>query len=143
MATISEMFVNIGANTDGFEREISQMQRQFNRMARDMERGTSGINREFANMSPQVQSSFKKMKEAMETNRDKMKQFRGQQMEVTASFYDMALGAKEFQGTTGEFMDSIKDLGATQKKITEQMAANNQIALAGYYQQVGALLNAS
>jgi hypothetical protein len=140
MATIAEMFVNIGANTDGFEREIGQMERQFNRMSRDMQRGTRAINREFENLTPQARETFTRMRTDMEASREGMRDFQRQQMEVQAAFYDLTSAAGDFSDSNGDYIQALTDLGNRQRQITEQMQANNRFAVNSFHRMVGTML---
>jgi phage-related protein len=117
---------NSAAMTDA----VGQQYDRLGRRIREVYRGTSP---EAQRMSSEMRSAFAQQRVAMSGLRDDM-------IGVQYGYFQMARGARDYQGTNEEFMSGIEAMGKKHKKINDQMMANNEMAKMSFYQSVGAML---
>lgn len=62
---------------------------------------------------------------------------------VEYGFYRLARAGQEFAGTTDDLMNSLRDLGAEQRRINDEMINNNMRLRASIYQTAATMMNMS
>ncbi|MBH0176260.1 hypothetical protein IHV09_22135 [Fictibacillus sp. 23RED33] len=92
-----------------------------------------GMSEESARMNQEMRSAFTDMKTGMQNHVQ-------DQIKVQYGYYKMAKGAKDYTGSTGEFIGEIEKLGKTQKAINDQMMKSNDMLKMSYFQTVGSML---
>lgn len=140
MATISEMFVEIGADASEFQREAQRMQTQMSGLGNDMRNMAASMGTSTAQMSRNFRDMSSEMREAYRAQTESMRPFREQQREVEFGFFNMARGMQNYQGTTREFMGELLEMGNTQRRVNDSMMAADRMRLTGFIQGVATML---
>lgn len=99
-------------------------------------RTLKGMSAESVGMYNEMKSAFTKQKETMMGFADDM-------VKVKYGYFQMAQGAKDYTGTTDEFMSGIQKLGKEHKTVTENMIKNNELMKTSFFNTIGTMLNRS
>jgi seryl-tRNA synthetase len=121
MATIAEMFVDIGADASQFDRETKEMQTQMKGMQSEMKTMAQAMGTSSTQMTKDWQSMSNEMKMAMKASQESLKPFKQAQQEVQFGFFKMAQGMKDYQGTNAQFMNDVLAMGKAHKTATANM----------------------
>lgn len=140
MATIAEMFVDIGADASQFERETQRMQQDMRGLQSDMRTMAADMGTSSAQMGRDWQHMSNEMKNAFRDAQTKMLPFKKKQQEIKYEFFQMARGMKNYSGTNKQFMSDLEALGKKHKKITEDMMRANEMQKTGFITGVAAML---
>lgn len=140
MATIAEMFVDIGADASQFERETKNMQSQMRGLQGDMRTMAADMGTSATQMGKDWRQMSTEMKDAFKGAQEKLKPFKQAQQEVQYEFFKMSQGMKDYKGTTNEFMSELEGLGKRHKTATENMMKNNDMLKMGFIQNVATML---
>ncbi|MEN1938979.1 tail length tape measure protein [Paenibacillus sp. 102] len=97
----------------------------------------------YNSMSEQQRMMADEMKEAYKEQAQEMLKYQGKMMEVEHGYFRLAQSAKDYRGSTADFMEEVKRLGAEQKKLNEQMLEANEMAKLSIMQTAGAMMNMS
>lgn len=137
MATVGQLIVKIGANIRQFTSKMQEAGKQMretadqvsgsaNRMAQNTEQATTRTGRAMTAAAQQA----KQMREAMKKAEQAVRQ----------DFESLSASASQYSGKTKEFMGSLEELGLKQKKITDQMIANNEAMKTSFLQSTAAIM---
>lgn len=124
---------------------------------RDIQRETNNVlreahylNREFgiqgarmSELSDESRAMMRSMQQDWHMQRLNANKYRDELVKVKYGYHELNKSAADYNGTTRQFMREVKALGATHKKVTDQMLADNDRQKASMLQQVGTLLNRS
>lgn len=141
MATVAEMFVEIGADASGFEAETQQVQNELKATQEQMRQMASmmGVS------TVQMQSDWKNMSNAMKSEligaAESLQPLKQAQMEAQHGFRRMAMESSTFRGTTSEFINDAIQMGAQYKKATDALINGNRMGMASMLQQIGMMNN--
>jgi phage-related protein len=139
MATIAEMFVDIGADASQFEREANDMQKQMGGLQSEMRTMADTMGTSSTKMAQDWKAMSAEMQSAMRANTEKMKPFKQAQQEVQYGFFKMAQGMKDYQGSTGDFMTELEAMGKKHKTATDNMLKNNDAAKMSFIQSIAVM----
>ena len=140
MATIAEMYVDIGADATEFERETKRMQREMASLEKEMRSMSQNLSADASYMSNSWRQLSKEMRAAFAEQKAKLAPFKKQQQEVQYEFFKLAQSMKEYKGTTAEFMAELEQLGKRHKKITDEMLKNNDIAKMSFIESIATMM---
>jgi hypothetical protein len=138
--TLADLFVSIGADTTGFDREMRQMQREMATATTDMRRYAGGFTSSFGSIGPKTQELKARMMEWHATSKTAMSGFKEDMAGVQLKFLDMAQGMKDFKGSNDEFLHGLEKLGKEQKTITDNMMKQNEAMKLGFIQGIATML---
>lgn len=96
-----------------------------------------------AEAAESVEDYREQVRKAFQQQREAMKPLLEEQRKNEKAWIDMARAAKEYTGSTREFIQEVYNMGKADKAVTDQMMKNNELAKAGFLQSVGAMLNRS
>jgi len=131
---VNNQLGNIGNNMNDVGTRMNRtMSQQMNYMA-------NRVTRHARYMSAEAQAMAREMSEAYRAQSRSMLQYEEQLLGIEYAFFRAAQASGEYQGTNQQFMDNLQELGNTQRQINDQMMASNQLALAGIYSSVAALM---
>ncbi|SPT98429.1 TMP repeat-containing protein [Lysinibacillus capsici] len=131
---VNNQLGNIGSNMNDVGTRMNRtMSQQMNYMANQ-------VTRHSRYMSAEAQAMAREMSEAYRAQSRSMLQYEEQLLGIEYAFFRAAQASGEYQGTNQQFMNSLQELGNTQRQINDQMMASNQLALAGIYSSVAALM---
>ena len=102
----------------------------------DFKRGMRGVDKEFHALEREMRAMSRAFKIA---EMQAMMPFRKELMHVEKKFFDMAA----YTGTNRQFMRSITELGAEQKRITDNMINANKSVAKSMMETAGQMLNMS
>lgn len=139
MATIAEMFIDIGADASQFEREAADMQKQMGGLQSEMRTMANEMGTSSTKMAQDWKAMSAEMQAAMRANTEKMKPFKQAQQEVQYGFFKMAQGMKDYQGSTGDFMGELEAMGKKHKAATDNMLKNNDAAKMSFIQSIAVM----
>jgi phage-related protein len=94
-------------------------------------------------MDAATRTAFNAMATMYTDQRTKMQGFNRDQMQNKMGWIQLTAEAKNYQGTTAQFMAQVVALGAKEKAINDARMKANQMGLMGIIQQVGAMANLS
>lgn len=105
-------------------------------LGRRIRRTYQGTSKEAQAMSQEMQTAFRAQSVAMRGSRDDM-------IKVQHGYFKMAQGSKAYVGTNKQFMQSVTQMGAEHKRVTESMMKSNDLAKMSFFQSVGQMVNMS
>ena len=94
-------------------------------------------------MDAATKTAFNSMVAMYNDQRTKMQGFNRDQMQNKMGWIQLTAEAKNYQGTTAQFMAQVVALGATEKAINDARMKANEIGKLGILEQVGAMANLS
>ncbi|MGE7864526.1 hypothetical protein ACQKOA_26440 [Bacillus mobilis] len=94
-------------------------------------------------MSNESRAMHAEMKQGYMQSRMAQLAFINDQVKVKYGYYQLSQSAKNYQGTTQEFMGTVKQLGAEQKRVKEEMMKANEMGKLAMIQQAGTMMNMS
>lgn len=118
---------------DNVSRPLKNMQRSFDYFSKTAEMGIGALTDETKKMAQELRAANKK-------SRDSLYLFRNEMIKVEHGYLKLTEAADKYAGRTGDFMDEVVKLGKQQKKITDQMIANDDRAKRSFVQSIGTLL---
>jgi SLT domain-containing protein/phage-related protein/uncharacterized protein YoxC len=123
-------------------REMNQLARNANEATKEMNRMNQEMNQmQGANQHlAETQRRMNEMQQAINEQRKAMQQFRQQQQDLNYAFFELTRRSKEFTGTNQEFINQLQELGKRQKKLTDEMLKQNELAKQGFFQTISAML---
>lgn len=92
-----------------------------------------GMSEDTIRMQQEMKDAFANMKAGMQGHIE-------DQIKVQYGYMKMAQSAKDYKGSTDEFLGEVEKLGKTQKKINDEMMKSNDMLKMNHYQTVGAML---
>ncbi|MGM7723749.1 phage tail protein [Metabacillus sp. Hm71] len=117
---------------------------RFTKPMKDMEKATATMSAVTSSALGQVTSKTEAMSreiyEAFSSSKETMRSFKDAQIEVAHGYLQLTKNADQYLGKTGEFINQIEALGKKNKKITDQMVAQNEIYKMSFYESVGDIL---
>lgn len=122
MAGNGSVIVRVGANTTQFEAAMNRVQNSMYKVRQ-----------------ASLQLS-QKMREAMLNQAKALEDLKVKQLEIQGQWLDMALEAKNYTGTSAQFIKEVEAMGKAHKKVTDEMMARNELAKMSFIQSVGAML---
>ncbi|KKB34648.1 hypothetical protein [Bacillus thermotolerans] len=129
IASLRRQLVNVRVQTQyesfGYEAETAKYQRFY--------RGTS---EEARRMSQEIRNAFAQQREAMRGVRDDL-------IKAEYGYFKLAQSAKDYTGTSQQFMAQVAAMGAAHKKATDNMIKNNELMKISLIQTAGTMLNMS
>lgn len=140
MATIAEMFVDIGADASQFEREANNMQGQMRGIQSEMRAMAATMGTSATQMANNSRYMSDEMRQAYRAQAEAMRPFRQAQQEVEYGFFQMAQGMDSYTGSTGEFMSELTEMGNRQRQVTNQMMDANNMARTSFIRTVATML---
>lgn len=155
MAADGSVIIDTRLSTGNLQRDVQNVNNQLGNIGRNMNDVGTRMNRTMSQqmnymanrmtrharyMSAEAQAMAREMSEAYRTQSRSMLQYEEQLLGIEYAFFRAAQASGEYQGTNQQFMDSLQELGNTQRQINDQMMASNQLALAGIYSSVAALM---
>ena len=129
MASLGEISVALGIDISDLKKALKEARR-----------GVNGFGREMDELGRTSQRLSDKMKAAYAEQRENFKKYRLEQLKIEEKFYDVAKASKSWKGTTDSFLAELQNLGKQQKKITDEMMKQNDMAKTGFMQGVGEML---
>lgn len=138
--------IEITAGSQQAERQLSGFEGRVRRTARIVRRVSDGMTgfrtttRDIQQMSAETQRMHNEMRQAQTKTRQNMMKFREDMIKVQYGYHKLAEGASEYVGTNKDFMNEIAALGQRDKKIKEEMMANNDHMKASFFKSVGAMM---
>lgn len=143
----NQLTVRIGANITEFQRSIGQVQSTAQGVSKEFGKTFGNLNKAFTPIATSIKGvsdatleMANKMKTAYDGQKEKMKSFQVEQMAIKSQFYDLADSAKNYGGTTKEFMSEVETMGKKHKAVTDNMLKNNDMMKTSFIQSVGAML---
>lgn len=130
------ILVSVGANISGLQKNLSKATRDITGLGITSAKVMKGMSAESFGMASEMKTAFTKQRESLMGFTDDM-------VKVKYGFFQMAQGAKEYTGTTGEFMDGVAKMGKAHKTVTESMMNDNELMKMSFFQTVGAMVNKS
>jgi hypothetical protein len=140
MATIAEMFVEIGADASDFQQETKKMQGSMKGMQDEMRSMGDAMGKSTREMGNNWQYMSQEMKSAYKESQAAMAPFKKDLMDVEYQFFKMAQGMKTYKGSNAEFMNDLESLGKRQKTITDNMMKQNDMMKTGFIQGIAAMM---
>lgn len=114
------------------QQSLGQLPRELRQMVRGL-----------GEMDAATRTAFNTFGQMYNEQRTKMREFNGQQLQNKVAWMQLTAEAKNYQGTTAQFMAQVVALGAKEKAINDARMKANQMGLMGIIQQVGAMANLS
>lgn len=102
--------------------------------------GAEVVDRQLRRTGRYARQTSEKMQQAYAEQKKVLEPLRQEQMKIKDSYLDMALGSKTYEGSTSDLIREIQVLGQQDKKVTDQMMANNELAKVGFFQTIGTIL---
>lgn len=149
------VIIDTSMDTSSVDRQVAQVNQSLNRIGETIPQQAGKMTDEFGNRfdsmgrrirevykgtSVEAQRMSSEMRSAFAQQRNSMNGFRDDMIKVQYGYFQMAQGAKDFQGTNQEFMAGIEDMGKRHKKVMDNMVAANDMQRMNFYQSVGAML---
>ncbi|WP_018130717.1 phage tail protein [Effusibacillus pohliae] len=132
MATVGQMIVKIGANIRDFVQKMQQTRDEM----QETQKAVQGVGKSFQDAGKAAAHLDPVIHNAIEMRRI----FSQAQAAVRQDFVELSASAGQFAGKTDEFIAKIEELGKKQKKLADQMLANNERMKASFIQSIGAML---
>lgn len=141
MATIAEMFVEIGADASQFERETRNVQNSMRQTQNDMRDMARTMGTSAKDMSHDWKYMSQEMKAEMKAVQQSLIPFKREQQRIQHEFRRMAMSSAEFSGSTKDFIGQANALGAAHKKASDALINGNRMAMGSMLQQIGMMNN--
>lgn len=141
MATIAEMFVEIGADASDFDREVNGMRRTLSSAGNDMRSMAAVAGSSTRDMSNDWRYMSQEMKNEMKAVKESLRPLQMEQQRVQHEFRRMGMASQDFQGTTRDFINQANQLGAAHKKAADALINGNRMAMGSMLQQIGMMNN--
>jgi phage-related protein len=125
-AGLSNQFMKTSGHLGGFDKNVMKT-------AALASTSFKGMSAETVQMQQEMKDAFSRMKTGMQTHVQ-------DQIKVQYGYMKMAQGAKDYKGSTDEFIGEVEKLGKTQKKINDEMMKSNDMLKMSHYQTVGSML---
>jgi phage-related protein len=90
-------------------------------------------------MTKAIKEMREEMRAAMQAQKKAMQPFRAEQLKTQKSWWDLTKATKDWKGSTKDLLNEVTKLGQAEKKVTESMLKNNDIAKMGLLMQVGTM----
>lgn len=113
------------------------------RVSADTTQFEAAMNRVQNSMDKVRQASMQlsqKMRDAMLSQAKALEDLKVKQLEIQGQWLDMAMSAKNYSGTSEQFIKEVEEMGKAHKKVTDEMMARNELAKMSFIQSVGAML---
>ena len=94
-------------------------------------------------MDTATRAAFNTVASMYTEQRTKMQGFNRDQMQNKVGWIQLTAQAKNYQGTTAQFMAQVVELGAKEKAVNDARMKANEMGKLGILQQVGAMANLS
>lgn len=94
-------------------------------------------------MDAATRAAFNTVAQMYTDQRAKMQGFNRDQMQNKVGWIQLTAEAKNYQGTTAQFMAQVVELGAKEKAVNDARMKANEMGKMGILQQVGAMANLS
>lgn len=130
------ILVKVGADVTGLQKSLSSATRDLNGFGVFNKNVMKGMSAEAFGMASEMKSAFTKQRESLMGFSDDM-------VKVKYGYFKMAQGAKDYKGTTKEFIGDVAKMGKEHKRITENMINNNELMKSSFFKTVGTMLNMS
>ena len=101
------------------------------------------ISRHLGEMDAQTKATFASFSQIYMDQRTKMQGFNRDLLQNKMNWISLGVEAKNYQGTTAQFMDQVRRLGAEEKKINDARIKANELGKIAILQQVGTMMNLS
>lgn len=137
VARINASLSQIGNNMGDVGRSMEQ------RMERVMNNMNTVTSRSFRNMSLEAQTMYMEMRTAFSGQTDAMFALQEQMVRAEYRYFELARTSQEFNGSIEDFMGLIGEAGARAKAVQDAMLNANEAARAGFYENVGMMMNMS
>lgn len=128
-ATMGETIKNAGTKA---QQSLGHLPKELRSMARGL-----------GEMDAATRAAFNTVASMYTEQRTKMQGFNRDQMQNKVGWIALAAQAKNYQGTTAQFMAQVVELGAKEKAVNDARMKANEIGKIGILQQVGAMANLS
>jgi phage-related protein len=125
-AGLSNQFMKTSGHLGGFDKKVLST-------AALASTSFKGMSEETVRMQQEMKDAFSSMKTGMQNHVQ-------DQIKVQYGYMKMAQGAKDYKGSTDEFIGEVEKLGKTQKKINDEMMKSNDMLKMSHYQTVGSML---
>jgi phage-related protein len=140
VANIAELMVTVGADISDFSRDMSRVSNEMSTTSKKIASGMGPATEEFRKM----QREIKEMEMAFKVADMKaMLPFKKQLMGVKGKFVELAGSMGSYKGTNDEFINSVRLLGAEQKKAQDALLNANRSARTSILQTAGTMMNMS
>lgn len=120
-----DVFVTVGADTTSYRRAMD-----------DMRRSMGAVNEATRQMQKQLAEATRAQDMAMMDLKQKA-------MESELAWFQMGQSMGNYTGSSKQFMQAVVAQGKVDKQVKDQMMARDKLAVAGFVQGVGTMLNAS
>lgn len=117
--------VTVGADTTSYQRAMN-----------DMRRSMGAVNEATRQMQKQLAEAARAQDMAMMDLKQKA-------MESELAWFQMGQSMGNYTGSSKQFMQAVVAQGKVDKQVKDQMMARDKLAVAGFVQGVGTMLNAS
>lgn len=125
---------------------LRDIQRESNSVLREMQY----LNREFdlqgarmSDLSSESKAMMRAMQQDWRMQRMNANKYRDELVKIRYGYHELNKSAMDYNGSTRRFMREVQALGKMQKKVTDQMLAQNERQKMSMLVQVGTLLNMS
>ena len=136
MNTASQAASTMGQTISNAGKRANESLGRLPKELRNMARG-------LGEMDAATRTAFNTMAQMYTDQRTKMQGFNRDQMQNKVGWIQLAAEAKNYQGTTAQFMAQVVTLGAKEKAINDARMKANELGKIGILQQVGAMTNLS
>ena len=141
MATIAEMFVEIGADASDFEREARGVQQTMRSTQNEMRSMASAMGTSTREMTSGWSYMSDEMKNEMRAVKESLRPLQMEQQRVQHEFRRMGMASQDFAGSTKDFIRQANELGAAHKKASDALINGNRMAMGSMLQQIGYMNN--
>ncbi|AFE86253.1 tail length tape measure protein [Bacillus phage PBC1] len=94
-------------------------------------------------MSAESRAMHNEMRQAWRSQQMAMGPMRDQMMKTQYDYFKLTQASRTYRGTTEEFMGTVRQLGAEQKRAADQALAANELAKMSMIQTAGTMMNMS
>lgn len=137
------IIVQVGANVSGLQKSLNSATRDLSKFGREMSAiGLTGA-KSLKGLSAESFAMATEMKTAFTNQKNSLMGFKDEMVKVKYGYFQMAQSAKDYTGTTADFMNDVAKMGKQHKTVTENMIKNNDLMKMNFLQTVGTMLNRS
>jgi len=137
------ILVKVGADVAGLQKGLRSATKNMGAFGKEMSAiGLTGA-KSLKGLSTESLAMATEMKTAFSIQKNSLMGFADDMVKVKYGYFQMAQGAKDYTGTTADFMNDVQKMGKTHKQITENMIKNNDLLKMNFFQTVGTMLNRS